>query len=407
MRKLLAPICALLLAATAVSACNLPRPTPAGQANPDAINTQAALTVEAFGTQLSGGTLPAPISAITSTTMPSITAAPSQASSDTPMPGSDTPAPTNSPAPTATQPPPTATPIPCDRAAFVEETIPDGTVVAPGSNFTKSWTLKNDGSCTWNSSYSVVFVSGDALGAPAARQLTTGSVAPGQTIQISMDMKAPATEGTYKGNWKLRNAAGVVFGLGSDAAKNYWVEIKVTKAPSSFIDSYCLAQWTSDAGNLPCPGKSTDTNGFVIKVDAPKLETGSTDDEPALWTNPQSGNNGEISGRFPAMTIASGKRFKTLIGCLYDANNCDVHFVLKYIADGGSVQTLGEWNEFVRWEVHQSRHRSEQPGRKIGPVHPDRPRERRLGRRPGLLAPPAHRVDRISSHPRSPQSWRG
>jgi len=347
MRKLLAPFCALLLAVTAVSACNLPRPTPAGQTDLDAINTQAALTVEALGTQLSGGTLPAPISAITSTAQPSATTAPSQASSDTPAPASITPEPPYpaGPAATATQPTPTATPIPCDRAKFMEETIPDGTVVAPGANFTKTWTLQNDGSCTWNSSYSVVFVSGDALGAPAARQLTTGTVAPGQSIQISMDMKAPATEGTYKGNWKLRNAAGVVFGLGSDATKNYWVEIKVTTAPSSFIDSYCLAQWTSDAGILPCPGKSTDTNGFVIKVDNPRLENGNTDDEPALWTNPQNGNNGEISGRFPAMTIPSGKRFKSLIGCLYNATNCNVHFVLKYIADGGSVQTLGEWNE--------------------------------------------------------------
>jgi hypothetical protein len=96
---------------------------------------------------------------------------------------------------------------------------------------------------------------------------------------------------------------------------------------------------------LPCPGKTSDTNGFVVKLDAPKFETGYVDDEPALWTNPQLVENGEIRGTFPAVTVASGSRFKTIIGCLHEATNCNVKFSIAYRADGGSEQVLGEWTE--------------------------------------------------------------
>src|SRR5512143_3278895 len=38
----------------------------------------------------------------------------------------------------------------CDWAQFVADvTVPDGTSYAPGTTFTKTWRLKNIGSCTW------------------------------------------------------------------------------------------------------------------------------------------------------------------------------------------------------------------------------------------------------------------
>jgi hypothetical protein len=241
--------------------------------------------------------------------------------------------------------PPTPTPIPCDRGKFVSETIPDGTAVTPGASFTKTWTLRNDGSCTWNNGYALVFVSGDAMTGPASQPLTSSSVAPGQEVKITLNLKAPGAEGTFRGNWKLRNSGGSIFGLGSAADQPFWVEIKVTSSPSSLIESYCLAQWSSDAGNLPCPGQTSDTNGYVIKVDAPQLEDGSTENEPGLVTNPQPGNTGQITGHFEPMMVPSGAHFNTVVGCAYDAKNCKVKFILKYIADNGPVQSLGEWPE--------------------------------------------------------------
>ena len=103
----------------------------------------------------------------------------------------------------------------CDSAQFIDDvTIPDGTGIAPGASFVKTWRLKNNGTCTWTADYAIVFDSGDSLGAPAAQKLGS-AVVPGQTIDVSVTLRAPAKTGSYKGNWKMRNAAGVLFGLGS------------------------------------------------------------------------------------------------------------------------------------------------------------------------------------------------
>jgi hypothetical protein len=99
-------------------------------------------------------------------------------------------------------------------------TIPDGTLLDPGESFTKTWRLKNSGTCSWTPSYAVVFGTGDSMSGPVTQALT-GNVNPGQTMDISVDLKAPATPGDYTGYWKLRNAAGVTFAT-------FYVTIKVS-----------------------------------------------------------------------------------------------------------------------------------------------------------------------------------
>src|SRR5271157_1067465 len=54
----------------------------------------------------------------------------------------------------------------CNWAQFVADvTVPDGTTLAPGATFTKTWRLENIGNCTWTTSYALVFSSGSAMGA--------------------------------------------------------------------------------------------------------------------------------------------------------------------------------------------------------------------------------------------------
>jgi hypothetical protein len=113
----------------------------------------------------------------------------------------------------------------CDVAQFIDDvTIPDGTTLEPNETFTKTWRLKNVGTCSWTTSYAVVFSSGDSMNGPATKALTS-NVNPGQTFDISVDLTAPATDGNYKGYWKLRNAAGVSFSI------PFYVDIKV-KTPT-------------------------------------------------------------------------------------------------------------------------------------------------------------------------------
>jgi hypothetical protein len=145
--------------------------------------------------------------------------------------------PTAAPEPTLV---PTATPIPLetgcsDRIDFVADiTVEDGTDFEPGEHFTKTWRLRNAGSCTWSSSYDLVFSHGDAMSGPAAMGLP-GVVSPGQTVDLSVDLVAPDTEGGYQGYWLLRNGDGALFGLGASADVAFWVEIEVIDTDSGML----------------------------------------------------------------------------------------------------------------------------------------------------------------------------
>lgn len=168
------------------------------------------------------------------------TAAAAGATEPTATPEPDTPTATATEVTaTATQAPPTARPTstsePCDRAAPgnpIDVTIPDDTQMTPGQTFQKTWRLVNVGTCTWNSQYAVVWVSGEQIGDDDVVFLS-GSVAPGQSLDITVPMTAPTAGGSYQSNWKLRNSAGVLFGIGDTASNVFWVRIKVVTSTAT------------------------------------------------------------------------------------------------------------------------------------------------------------------------------
>jgi hypothetical protein len=138
----------------------------------------------------------------------------------------------------------TATEEPCEnRARFIiDVTIPDGTYLAPGTEFEKVWRLLNAGTCPWTTEYALVFDSGNIMGGDPVVFLST-SVSPGITVDLAVDLIAPMTEDSYEGNWLLRNDLGVLFGLGIQADKNFWVRINVGSTPTP----------TSTATETPTP----------------------------------------------------------------------------------------------------------------------------------------------------------
>ncbi|NMB91011.1 MAG: hypothetical protein GYA17_21840, partial [Chloroflexi bacterium] len=137
--------------------------------------------------------------------------------------------PTNTPA--ATGGAATSAVVPCNRAEFVADmTYSDNSEVSSGSSFVKIWRLKNSGSCTWTSGYQLVFDHGDQMGAPNTAQLTTVSVAPGGTVDASVSLTAPASSGTYQGNFALRAPDGTQFGIGEKADGTFWVKVVVAPA---------------------------------------------------------------------------------------------------------------------------------------------------------------------------------
>src|SRR5512138_1309484 len=106
----------------------------------------------------------------------------------------------------------------CDQAQFMSDlTAPDGSAFAPGSAFIKTWRLTNIGTCTWSTSYNLVWAGGDSIGAPASVKLPA-AVPPGQMVDVSVNLTAPNTAGHYKALFKISNASGVQFGIGDSAS---------------------------------------------------------------------------------------------------------------------------------------------------------------------------------------------
>lgn len=137
-------------------------------------------------------------------------------------PVSPTPAPTNSPAPLASLPPATATGTSVPQvaagnctasASLVGETYPDGTIVQPGETFTKVWQIQNSGTCIWDSSWQLIYHSGDLMDGLTVYNFPQPAQ-PGQTVDVPVILKAPAENGTYTGEWMLKSPWGQSFGVG-------------------------------------------------------------------------------------------------------------------------------------------------------------------------------------------------
>lgn len=129
-----------------------------------------------------------------------------------------------------------------DKAAFYADvTVPDNTIFKPGDNFTKTWRVRNEGTCTWNSSYHLVFESGEIMNGALSNPMP--DITPGEIADISIDLKAPARWGQYTGNWQFENEKGQRFGVGAGGHDFIWVQI--------FVDSPAPAPQSNPPSSPP------------------------------------------------------------------------------------------------------------------------------------------------------------
>jgi len=180
-----------------------------------------------------------------------------QLPADTPVPAD-----TAAPADTSTSVPNNPQVSTCDIGSFVTDvTIPDGTVLPAGAAFVKTWRILNSGTCTWDTNYQLVFTSGSLLSAASAVNLP-GAVAPGQSVDISVNMVAPTAHGTFKGFWMLRNDSGSMFGVGANGNVPVSVVIVVgstnpiftlTPQPTSFAVTHVGMSINNSSANVNCP----------------------------------------------------------------------------------------------------------------------------------------------------------
>lgn len=124
---------------------------------------------------------------------------------------------------------PTPTPPPCiDAMAYVSDLTYDDSIRVPvvprGQPFQKGWRVRNAGTCSWLPGYSLTFAGGDQMGGVSAQIVR--DVAPGETVDLFVNLTAPATPGRFRGFWQMQNSDAQPFG------ERIWVSIETPAPPT-------------------------------------------------------------------------------------------------------------------------------------------------------------------------------
>jgi hypothetical protein len=114
------------------------------------------------------------------------------------------------------------------NASLVGETFPDGTILQPGTVFTKTWSIQNSGTCTWDASWQLVFFGGDLMDGVTVYNFPQPAQ-PGETVEVPIILRAPAQGGQHTGEWMLKSPWGATFGVGQ-----YSVPLTVSVVVGSF-----------------------------------------------------------------------------------------------------------------------------------------------------------------------------
>uniref|UniRef100_A0A3Q3F3L2 NBR1 autophagy cargo receptor a n=1 Tax=Labrus bergylta TaxID=56723 RepID=A0A3Q3F3L2_9LABR len=102
--------------------------------------------------------------------------------------------------------------VPTMAALFLDENLPDGTRLEPGTKFIKYWKMRNSGTISWTSETKLVFMWGNlGLASEERREVPVPLLLPGQVGVVSVAFVAPVMEGTYTSHWRLAHC-GCQFG---------------------------------------------------------------------------------------------------------------------------------------------------------------------------------------------------
>ncbi len=141
----------------------------------------------------------------------------------------------------------------CNDAVYVSDvTIPDGTILAPGEEFKKTWQFQNTGTCDWSEDYLLTFISGDDMDGDTTT--IDEGVASGDTDSISVWLVAPETTGTYTGYWRLADEDGGLFG------ESVYVQIVVSDDAATITPTPTLTTTADDTSTptaTPTTGPTT------------------------------------------------------------------------------------------------------------------------------------------------------
>ncbi|NXF80425.1 NBR1 protein, partial [Sclerurus mexicanus] len=130
--------------------------------------------------------------------------------------------------------PPFQTIVPTLSAVFVDENLPDGTRLQPGTKFIKHWRMKNTGNVEWSSDTKLKLMWGNlTLASSEKKDVLVPSLPSGQVGTVSVEFVAPNIEGTYTSHWRLSHR-------GEQFGPRIWCSIVVDPSPAA---DYLESDW--------------------------------------------------------------------------------------------------------------------------------------------------------------------
>src|SRR4029077_6133987 len=100
--------------------------------------------------------------------------------------------------------------IPGDATAYVDETIPSGTLMAPGLLFVKTWRIRNVGTVPWRGRRLEREgpLSGPGLIMSFSRSVEIPDTEPGDIAEIQVPLRAPGYDCSSIAYFKMTDADG-------------------------------------------------------------------------------------------------------------------------------------------------------------------------------------------------------
>ncbi|XP_068923692.1 next to BRCA1 gene 1 protein isoform X4 [Petaurus breviceps papuanus] len=143
---------------------------------------------------------------------------------------------------------PCAPVVPTLSAAFVDENVPDGTHLQPGTKFIKHWRMKNTGNVKWSAETKLKFMWGNlTLASTERKDVLVPYLKAGHVGIVSVEFVAPALEGTYTSHWRLSHK-------GQQFGPRVWCSIIVDPFPTreNLEDSEKVSFSTDKVDDLSC-----------------------------------------------------------------------------------------------------------------------------------------------------------
>jgi hypothetical protein len=164
-----------------------------------------------------------------------------------------------------------------DSAKYISDDGMDSTMYTPNTAFTKTWRLKNTGTCTWDSSYIVSYISGTTMSQqPGYRIVQQGqTIAPDQTVDISVGMISPVDNGNYQSYWGLKKENAQLMPIQGGANGNsFYLKIRVNNGTvAGNITAASIDIQLEQGSGTMCTANSTYFVNAYMTADGPTTAT--------------------------------------------------------------------------------------------------------------------------------------